>query len=226
MAAAKKTDAIVNASDKNFDFSAFMPEGWKADDLRAIGGLTPIYAPEAALEEKFPPVAGWLDRIELLPEVTQGKDKATGQVRTYVPIMIRVQTTAPTKGIMGKGDALQIVDVAAGDDILVPVTGNLRANKVLLGAVPGARPRRELPPAVAPDKVYFAILRVTGQQTVENGDMWVWDTRLHPKTIERSGRYALPEGPLGELPQTASGHHYDPKTGEIKEHATNAAPAS
>jgi hypothetical protein len=242
----KKADVQQNlpANGPVVDLSAFMPQGYSADDLRIIGGLTPIYAPEAVAEGRFPPCAGFLDRIEVLPDVVQ-------KARIYVPVMIRVVASHPTKGILGKKETLEIVDVAEGEEILVPITGNLRTNKVLLGSVPGGRSIEglteaqikaiTLPPkqqgcglvAIPPmdvNKVFFAVFQVLGQKDVgQPSEMWEWEVALHPITQDRrtfmKGRFALPEGPItkGELPQTASGHPYNPQTGEVYERTPASA---
>lgn len=231
-----KTQTNLSMSGDDFDFSKYMPEGYSATDLKVIGGLTPIYAAEAALAQGFPPVVGFLDRIEVLPEVKQGS-------KTYVPLMIRVKVTAATKAIIGKGDEIKTVDIEPGQDVLVPISGNLRSNKVLLGAIPGGRSKVGLTEAQARaiveplwkngcglveilpfdmSKVFLAVFRVKGTLDVgQVQDMYEYDVRLHPKTQDRAtfmnGKFALPEGPIaiGALPQTSSGAAYDPKTGEI-----------
>lgn len=236
--------ANLSMGGDDFDFSKFMPEGYSANDLKIIGGLTPIYAAEQALAQGFPPVVGFLDRIEVLPEVKQG-------AKTYVPLMIRVKVTAATRGIIGKKDTIDVVDIEPGQDVLVPISGNLRSNKVLLGAIPGGRSKIGLTEAqvkaiheplwkngcglveILPfdmGKVFLAVFRVKGTLDVgQVQDMYEFDVRLHPKTQDRAtfmnGKFALPEGAIaiGALPQTASGALYDANTGEIVGQAAGQA---
>lgn len=194
------------ASEKDFDWSKYVADGYAVDELRIIGGLTPIYVPEEALSQGFPPVFGKMDRIEFLPTQRQG------QKDEWTPRMIRVVALMPTKAMGGTGDDRHLVDIAVGDDVLIPVTGNLSNNKTLLIA------------AAHEDLVFVAGFRVKGQKEIGRpSEMWDWDVRLHPKTERRAGRFMLPQGEKvtrTELPATtASGTAYDPRTGEVKDQA-------
>jgi len=203
---AKNDKTKATAADTNdFDFAAFMPEGYDAGDLRVIGGLTPIYSPEDAFEGGFPPVVGLMDRIEILPEVKVGKEM-------FIPRCIRVQCLTATKATTGKKGERKSVDIAAGEDVLIPITGNLSNNKTLLAACVDAK------------HVYLVVARVRGQVDVgQISPMWDWDVRLHPKSQERKGRFLLPQNAsrIEVLGTTSSGDIYD-ADGVVKERIVGA----
>lgn len=209
---AKNKDTAVTPPAGDFDYSAFMPEGMSTKDLRATGGLTPIYAPEEALDNGFPPCGGWLDRFEILPEVKVGKE-------IYIPKMIRVVCTNDTKGVQGTKDVREVTKVEKGKDVLIPLTGNLSNNKDLLLAVSD------------PNNVHWAIFRVRGtKETGQITPMWDWDVQLHSATKKRDGRFAIPLGgtriDAPSLTQAPNGETYNKVTGEVVESLVSAPPAS
>lgn len=217
---AKNDKAMGNAGEvgsERFDYSQYLPEGLDAKGLRATGGLTPIYAPDDALEKGFPPACGYLDRIEVLPFVNQGKEK-DGSPKGFYPMMVRVCCTRPTKGVVGKGENRKSVDIAVGEDVLIPITGNLKTNKTLLAS------------STDPKVHFFGIFRVTGTLKVNNqpSDMYTWDVMIHEKSKIREGRYALPqsESAMNHLAETSTGEVYNTKTGEVVERAPVAQAAS
>jgi hypothetical protein len=202
-----KSVAGANINEKDFDWSAFIPKEHKATDLRAIGGLTPIYVPEEALGQKFPPVYGKMDRIEYLPT------QRVGQKDEWTPAVIRVNCLVPTKAMAGTKEDRVLVDVAAGEDVLIPITGNLKNNKTLLIS------------AVDAGFVHIAGFRVKGQKDIGRAagqEMWDWEVMLltNPAPEARAGRFLLAQtvtvGPSALL-QTSSGVPYDGKTGEVQQ---------
>ena len=168
----KKNPAGVQAGGID-DIAGDLPEGWSADDVVDVAGLTPIYSPEEAYEHKFPKVCGFIAGIEKLNPVQMGKD-------WYEPVMVRVVLTKATKGVIGKRGARQVVDVAADREILVPVTGGLEVSRPLMAA------------ARHPTRVYWGRFYIKGKMdTGQPSKMWVWAAELHKNTIAREGRYLL-----------------------------------
>ena len=211
-AASNPKDAAKAAEmEKGFDWTAAnLPEGYDASGFTEVAGLTPIYSSEEAHEEDFPPVIGLIDRIETLPPVLMGRD-------WFIPRMIRVVAMAPTKAVVGKRGARQVVDVPKGEDVLIPVTGNLANSRRLMAAC------RD------PENVHLGAFKIKG--TIPTGQptpMWDWSVGLNEKKIKREGRFAAPfdsgaidsgQALKGVLPQTATGQPYDPRTGEVKDTA-------
>jgi hypothetical protein len=203
-----KKNQQAPASSSDFDWSKFSIEGFDAKDFEKIGGLAPIYAPEAAFAGNFPPLVGFPVRTQFLPEVKQGKE-------IFIPKMIMFHVMVPTKGVTGKRrDGQTIVDLKKGDYCLVPVTGNLETNERLLAA------------ADDPESVSFVGMRVAGQRQVNDmpSPMWDWDVQLNTaKRLPRKGtEYARllesNERPTRELGPgtTATGQQYDRQTGEVR----------
>jgi hypothetical protein len=130
-----------------FNPADYLPKGHDADKLKKTGGLTPMYKPDAAVQHGFPPAAGWINRIEVLPT------QAVGTKDEFTPICIYLcDLEKPTKGVTGKEPNSKIVDREAGDDLMVPVTGNLTNNKQLIQALTDLKHR------------YFAIFHCTGEK--------------------------------------------------------------
>ena len=164
--------------------SVGLPADVDITKIREVGGLTPIFSPQEAWEEKFPPIVGWADRIEELPPVQMGRD-------IFIPRLIRIQLTAPTKAVLGKRGARQVVDLKAGDDILVPLTGNLENSRGLMAAIKDPR------------HVTLIGIKLTGHvPTGQPSDMWTFSVGLTAHKMAREGtRFALPfETPTPELP--------------------------
>lgn len=176
MAAGKndKNVSNVSADSKNdFDFQSYLPEGWSAKELRKIDGLTPIYAPELALDHKWTPCVGFMDRII---SIDFGEDQKDNRFREFIVM----QLTADTKGVRGDKSNREVVDVKAGEDILMPMSGNIKNITVLRAALANN------------EKVYIGAFRVTGKlDTGMPTPMWKIDSFLHPKSDKRQGRFLL-----------------------------------
>lgn len=198
------------------NFADFLPAGLSADELTLTGGLTPTYSPKEAFENRYAPVGGWIDRLQKLAPVKQGGGKV------YEPLVLLVRDISrPTKGVLGPKTDRKVVDVPAGKDILIPITGNISTNRELIQAMADT------------EHVYFAIFQVVGQMPVDSGpsDMWVWKIMLHPQKKARTGVYSLPLAPntRHRLGMTVDGTLYDSATGEVVERpivAGNGAGAS
>ena len=200
MASAKKNQIAPHAGD--IDFSKFLPEGMDVGDLYKTGGLTPIMNPELAFE-KGAVVAGYIDRIQVLPL------QRAGTADEWQPLMILVrELTAPVACMAKdpKGDDTEVI-VEKGKECLVPVTGNLKTNRELLTAL------------MDRTQAHFAIFRVVGTMDVGRASpMWSFDIRLHPKTKQRVGAYALPsqDDPSRLFSKTKDGTGFvDNATGEV-----------
>ena len=168
-------DAVIAAA------LASLPGDFDPKDFHKVGGLTPIYSPKEALAAGFPPAIVWIDRTEVLPAVNMGRDKQTGEPIVFYPKMLRGCCVTATLACVGKRGQRQVVERKAGDDILIPLTGNLLNNKTLIAA------------AQHPTKVFLGAFALKG--TIDIGqpsELWDWDVRLHAKTMLREGtRYAL-----------------------------------
>ncbi len=196
----------------DFDISQYLPEGWSEKDLVKTGGLPPIYNLDLAFAKKWPAVAGWIHKFEILPIKDDPKPRITIAVSEIVK---------PTHGTRGPRRSQEFVDVAAGETINVPMTGNLKVNRELLMAIQDV------------ENIYFGVFFVADQKYVNDkgNAMWVFDCRIaFDKKKPRSGRYmltpayvhAIARGDLallakGELPQTRDGSSFDPVTGEVYE---------
>lgn len=173
-------------------------------DIRKTGQLTAMYLPAEALTKKWPPIVVDLVGIETWATVVKNG-------KPWTPRQLRGVLVTPAKAIGGTGDAAQEVDLKPGDDILIPITGNLSVNKEILLAA-------------AHEKLLFrAGFAVTGMQETKNGDMHVWEAPILGKPQQRSGRF-LQIGQPTELPQmngkTSDGTVYDKATGEVAKAVT------
>jgi hypothetical protein len=187
-----------NGIDTSIDKSV-LPEGFSAEEFQLTGQLTPIYAAKDAFEERWPKLIGFMKGIEELPTVREGKDDA------YTPMMIRFKVIAATKGIQGKDDKREIVEIPIGSEVLLPISGNLRNNAKLLAA------------ATNPNEYFLAQVVATGQVRVgKPSPMWELNVQLHPKGQRRAGtEYAMMVASGAPMLQTATGAVYDPSTGEL-----------
>ena len=215
--AKSKTDQPVVAPKNEFDLSKLigsLGEGWSSDDFVETGGLTPLYIPEFALEEKWPPVVGRILCFETLKE----QKRPNNQV--WTPLCIRVIVEAPTFAVMGTKEAREKKPIAKGETILVPIGGNLKTNtRLLAAALDGAR-------------IHKVAMYVETTVALDGGrnDMWKWKVMQSNVTEPRStkGEWMLPPITdvvasllgLSGVQQLPNGDTYDPKTGEI---TTNAA---
>lgn len=217
--ASEKTSAAT-APVTNFNWADVMPADQKKDAhlLADTGKLYPIYDMQEALDQKWSPVYGKLITITPLSEVDGPDGKRT-------PIMILVEHTgAPTKGKLGTAKTgYTIVDVKAGDMVMVPIGGNLEVNQEILRA------------ATDPVNIYSAGFRCAGAQKVNNAPskMLVIEAKLFPKTEKREGKYLVthsthaeiralferwggaPAHLLPPVARTANGTPYNQLTGEV-----------
>jgi hypothetical protein len=203
--AQKKQDA--------FDWSKFVPADVNVADATAIGGLTPIYAPDVAFKNGWDPVVGYPVRTQFLPEQVQGS-------KTFNPWMIHFVLHNPNKGVVGKRrDGRTEVDVGEGESLFVPLSGNLSNNDMLLLL------------ANDPKNVSLIGLRIKGQKQVNDqpSPMWEYEVIDFHKTLPRSDRQAMilqmpddnaPEGAVDPAQltdgRTANGTAYSRQTGEIR----------
>jgi len=161
--AKEKNQARTAPEAPKFNMKAFLPEGFSEEDFDIVGGLRPICQPETMQQY---PVAGY---VVALLDMPQRKDKSEWRA-------LLIHLTGATKAKAGE----DIVEIAAGEEVLVPVNGNLKNNPDLLNA------------ACDPANVYVAMLYCTGQIDVgKQSDMWNFEVKLSRKAIKRQGRYAL-----------------------------------
>lgn len=195
---------------------AGLGDGWDDAEFSEVGGLTPIYSPEFAFEEKYPPVVGRIYSLEALPTI---KAKRPGE-KDYTPLMLNVLLAKNTKAVTGTKGARETIDAKAGEHILVPVTGNLRTIERLLGA------------GLDSDNIYKVVMYVEGQVSMNDvrSDMWKWNVKISnvPEKRASDGAFALPPTSKrvaellngGSFKTLPNGEVYNEKTGEI---TTNAA---
>ena len=235
----KKIDPkATNTAPGGVDLATLAPEGYEVADAMRTGLLTPLYLPRFALQHKFPVSAGWLDRIHIMPTQVRAsggrrKDEADEE---WTPFNLVVRDLkVPTKGVrrneMGLLTEKSIVDVAAGEKVLLPITGQMSVNQDLFDALRDT------------DHVYWITFSVPETRKVNNlNEMYVWDIQFlldgkkNKIKKKRDGEFSLADwyvaamkrgdfvasitegalvGSLGEGAKTASGATYDPATGEI-----------
>ena len=177
----KKTEAS-NPSENDWT-KELLPEGYDAKDVIETGLLTPMYLPKEAYGEKFPPVAGILDRVTILDAQTSVAAKGSDEKWFPMNVLVRELKFA-TKGCRGNYEKRQIVDVAEGGEILVPITGQITVNRELTAAIQDVA------------SLYWFMARVTGFEKVNSGnEMARWDIRilkLKESRASKGARYALP----------------------------------
>lgn len=159
----KNKNVAEDPKPKQLNLAGLLPEGFEESDFAATGGLRPIVGPELLMEA---PVVGWIvSRIEMPPREDGSKWDA-----------FIVQLTGPCKAI-SDGD---VIDMAKGDEVIIPISGALKNNREMTMA------------AMSPTQVFLGIFSVLGQKDVGRpSPMWVFDCRLHKKTIPRVGTFAL-----------------------------------
>lgn len=173
----------------------YMPEGYSDADFSEVGLLTPMYKPKNAFAEKWGPVFGWATHVQFLPKQVQ-KNAKTGEEEDWIPLGLNVVLCAPNKGVLGKKGAERIVEVAPGENLLVPLTGQLLYKKELMIAAFDAQ------------RIWLARITVTGQQPSEYpSDMWTWKTELAKKPRLRKDdptlsmiETTIPPELIGQLP--------------------------
>lgn len=193
-----KNDKNTAAAAEIIDFSQYIP----ADLAQQLGGkvrleetglLTPLYRHEQAWEMKFGPVIGYWMGIEQLP------------VDDFDAMVLRVELTVAAKGCTGKSDDMQIVDVKAGEQILVPINGKLRNNRKLLQA------------AMDRKNYFFGIIQPLGPRKVNKKPSEMWDYKVMQADVglTREGtRFEFRTADVPLLAQTGDGTVYDMRTGE------------
>lgn len=155
-----KTNKAASAALSTLDdLKALAPEGFDVADAYRTGQLDPLYLPNFAVDHKFPRIVGWLDRVKILP--TQ-KRVAGGKEEEWTPFNLLVRDLKmPTKGIrrakMGELDQDSIVDVQAGERVLIPVTGQLTVNQDIQDAL------RDM------EHIYWVVAQVLGFRKVKPG---------------------------------------------------------
>jgi hypothetical protein len=223
----KKND--VKNEIKSVD-AAYLPKGYREEDFKDVGGFTPIYKPKNAYTNKWAPVLGWVVNIEVLPTIEAKREDQDD----FTPLQARVILCAPNKGVRGPRTKEEIFDLGVGEEIFVPLSGNLLYNRPLMVAL------------FDPKNVHLARFTVTGQMPMDLGDMWTWRVQMNSQTKERTGTFIVPElrippevvsvlteKQIKALPQTAfmrearmlpmgrtaAGHVYD-KDGVLQERAS------
>jgi hypothetical protein len=173
--AAAKGDNKQTAAEVD-PFAGYMPEGFDAKENKKVGGLTPIWGPKPAWEQKWPPCVGFMVCVETIDHGEEIKDPKQ-RYREY----IRMEAQVPTKGVLGPKNEQDVIDIKVGDDILMPMSGNIKNIKTIRGLIADR------------DNVYLAMFQVTGQQdTGQPTPMWKIDARINSKKTPRAGRFALP----------------------------------
>ena len=180
--------AAAPKSAKDFKLGASLPEGFSDDEFETIGSLRPICQPESMMDH---PVGGEL--IALL-DMPPRKDKS--QWKAFL-----IHLLAPTMARAGE----DLVEVSAGEKVLVPVSGSLKTNTELLGA------------ACDPHRIWIVKIQCVGQIDVgKQSDMWSFDVKRSKKTLPRTGEYALSNfQPAGMLNPTANGEVQQLGKGDI-----------
>lgn len=170
----KGTAAVAGKTEAKFDPSKYLAPGMNKEKIRKVGNLTPIWSGEIALEKGLV-LAGRMDRLEILD---MGEDKDPKD--RYRP-MIRVVCAFATTGVLGAKKEQKKVEVPAGEDILLPITGSLKANKAVLLS------------AWDPKTVNYIIARAIGHvDTGKPSEMVEIETHLVDDPIVREGRFAQP----------------------------------
>ncbi len=161
--ASSKNKPTTDTATPEFDLSAFLPEGFSADDFKSVGGLRPICQPD--LMQQFP-VGGYIIGLLDMPKRKDGSDWQA----------LLIELTGATKAKAG----VEIVNIEKGKEVLVPLNGNLRNNPELLNA------------AVDPVNVYIGFLHCKGEVDVgKPSAMWDFEVKIHSKTIKRTGKFLL-----------------------------------
>ena len=244
MADEKKTKTGLAAP---VDLAALAPEGYEVAEAYQTGLLTPLYLPKFAARktqegqprEGFPDIAGWFDRIHIMPEQkrTAGTSKRRAEEEdAWVPFNLLVRDLKiPTKGVrrneMGELTEKSIVAVPAGEKVLVPITGQITVNQDIQDAL------------LDLDHVYYLVVRCGGFRKVNNlNAMADWeiyflrDAKKNKLKKKRDGEFILPDwykhavmsgdivasiqtgelvGALGEGGRTPDGSRFDTKSGEV-----------
>lgn len=176
MASAKRETQMAKPAE--VDMKAFLPAGMSEDDLSEVGGLRPICQPE---EMQDSPVAGWVVAILDMPA---RKDKSEWQA-------LLIETTGACRAKVGE----EIRTIDAGEEVLIPLNGNLKNNPDLLNA------------AASQTHVFWAFLRCTGQVDLgKPSPMWSFLVKLNKKEPKpRTGKYALHAVKVNVIPQLGRG---------------------
>lgn len=177
MASAKKTTAPeMDESIKALLDSALAGESISDKDTIALIGLTPIYSPKEALADNWPALVGDVDRIELLPTQLENT------TNEWTPVMVRFVLSQPTKAVTGTKLDRKIVDLKAGDAVLLPIKGTLGVNRKLEACAADSK------------NVHRCIVIVTGTEPNRKGnDMFLFEVREIPSKMQpRAGVFAAP----------------------------------
>ena len=185
----KKQDVAGVSRDENesLKFWAEVLEGTEfagqADKLELKGKLAPIFNLEMAFQRKLA-CFGKIVRLEKIPMTDPIVQKINGQevvTDDGMRYFLRMEAIKPTLGTRGDRDQQEEVPVKAREDILMPLSGNIKNVEELKAAV------------AHPTEVSIVGFRVIGQRKVNNkgNQMWDIETMFHPTKLRREGRYLL-----------------------------------
>ena len=169
----------VAGGEDDFDYVEFLKQNGirvSEEEIRDVGGLTPIYASEHAAEEKWAPLFGLMLGFREIPVDKNDPDQG---VRPFIIVEAKI----PTKGLAGTGEDRHVIDIEVGERVLMPVSGAIRNREELLMAV------------ADPDSVHQGLFRVTGRKIKmkerRKNAMWEVVSKLVGNPIPRKGRYAI-----------------------------------
>lgn len=216
MAAAKQKPGAsgpINENNAAFEWDQFLPEGFSIEDAKKLGDLTPMYIPELAFSAEAPPVFGLLVGIHVLPTQNVGKTNKEGRSMEWTPRALVIEALKETVGWIGKKDAREQVKIAAGEMVLVPMTGKL-------DNMP------ELKIHAVSDRVVPIVARVIGRvDTGQADEMWDWQVYVfNAKSVPRPAKYALPNAPQPQVLNAQGQVISNVVTGKVEQPAP--APAS
>jgi len=184
-----KNGGAVVAEDDLSRFAGVLPEGFKADGLRKIGTLTPLWLAKQVVLHRYPSCVGFPIGLKLI-ELKHEQDPAKRWTRNLVVVLAQ-----PAVGCLGNQvDGYEPVMLKSAQRIIVPVSGALKNAEELMAA------------AMDPDNVYLTILEawsdspksrlgVTGRLKPMPGrnPMQEIDTFLHIQPTKREGMFLFDE---------------------------------
>jgi hypothetical protein len=158
-----------------------LPEGWSADDFEQAGGLLPLAPPE--LNQNSTIIAYIVACLDMPKRKSDGSDWKG----------LLVQIIVGTAKVKDSED--NVSEVGAGENIIIPVGGSLKANKDVMAV------------AFDPNTVVPGAFTVVGQvDTGKRDPMWDYDVKLNFKrAAPRRGIFALYNREVGgSLPAAPS----------------------
>ena len=193
MATEKKKQDVAGVSSDESESLKFWSEvldgteyAGQADKLELKGKLAPIFNLEMAHARKLA-CFGKIVRLEGIPMTEPVVKKINGEdvtVDSGIRYFLRMEAIKPTLGTRGDRDQQEEVPVKKGEDILMPLSGNIKNVEDLKAAV------------AHPTEVSIVGFRVIGQRKVNNKGNAMWDieTMFHPAKLRREGRYLFGSG--------------------------------